>query len=487
MLAPNSIRTETEQNTSVLPYIPFIAVNRFCYGVDEFSQQAHANIESLRDAQTWLVSQLSAYSPQRITQNRSSANVWTSKQATQAYVDYKSLEKAADRDTTKNGYKNVRKALIQQTKNLAEQTALANINHPQALQSRLLDFFSNHFSVSRQNLHVNLLCPTLEVEAIAPNLHLSFENMLIATIEHPAMLLYLNNERSMGPNSEIVQYRTSKKRKRKGGLNENLAREILELHTLGVKADYQQADVLELAKAISGWSVGNVKKQEPAGFMFRQNAHEPGPRRILNKHYTAKDKQQGINILRDLARHPATAQHISFKLAKHFTNDTPSQDLVNDMRQSWISSKGHIPTVMQTLIQHKDSWHIAQNKFKSPREFVMSACRACGVSNLQPNLFNTLELLGQGMFNAGSPAGYDDEQSAWLGSSALNARIEWANHFANTVVKSNSKNANFAPISIAQQALGPYLQSLTIKTMQRAESKQQALALFLLSPEFMRR
>lgn len=491
-MVDNMASHSVSHNASVVPqatstnnaYIPYIAANRFSFGVDAYSRSFMSSINSIEDAQKWLIAQLDEY---RLVLAPEQAQQWSSQQALTEYQAYRILEKTAVDNDTKNQYKVVRKQLIEQAKSYAEQTALANINHPQALQSRLLDFFSNHFSVSRQNLRLNLLCPTIETEAIAPYLHLSFEDMLIAVIQHPAMLLYLNNERSMGPNSKIVKRQIAKQNKRIGGLNENLAREILELHTLGVKAAYTQTDVIELAKAISGWGVGRVDKQEPAGFKFTQNAHEPGARQILGKSYSAKNEIQGLAILRDLAQHRSSAQHICFKLAKHFISDTPSKALLESMTATWLSTQANIPAVVQALIKHPDSWNTAQRKFKTPREFVVSACRACDIDEPSPSLFSTLEILGQGLFNAGSPAGYADEQQAWLGASALNARIEWASHFANVVLKQHNKNSTFSPTRIAQQALGPYLTNVTLNMMQRAESKQQAIALFLLSPEFMRR
>jgi uncharacterized protein (DUF1800 family) len=473
----------------------YIAMNRFGYGADRKSVKTLAKTSSLEGAQNWLLGQLKPY--------KLPAANWSSAESITAYYHYKIQEKNEKEGAVKQNqmmqsqtnemamqnYKITRRALIESSKSLAQQTALANINHEQVLQSRLLDFFSNHFSVSRANLAMTLIAPTLEVEAIAPNLTEHFSDMLKAVTQHPAMLLYLNNQQSVGPNSKLALRQAKKKQKKRRGLNENLAREILELHTLGVGSNYTQNDVIELAKAITGWSIGSVKQLETPGFRFKKQANEPGTRTILGKTYpmpyAKAENEQGLKILHDLAKHAATAKHLSYKLAKHFISDTPSFELVNSMQSTWIKTKGHIPSVMKTLIQHKDSWQINSQKLKTPKEFVLSACRACGVNKPSPSLYTTLEILGHGFFNAGSPAGYGDDQDTWLGASALNSRIEWANHFASVVTKRKGNKGE--PAQLANFALGPLLNNETLSYIKRAESKQQALALLLMSPDFQRR
>lgn len=461
----------------------YIAMNRFLYGTDAFSYKALQGKRSIYEIQQWLIEQLQEY--------RLDSQLWSSQEAINGYYQFKQAQTQETKSSAnkssmlpKMNSGNLRKKLVNQSIKLAEHTALANINHKQALQSRLLDFFSNHFSVSRQNLPMTLLSPTLEVEAIAPNLHLNFANMLKAVIQHPAMLLYLNNEQSSGPNSKAVQRQKNNKKKKIRGLNENLAREILELHTLGVDAPYTQQDVIELAKGITGWSVGSVKRNEPAAFKFRPFTHEPGARVLLGKTYpqAQNGQQQGLSMLNDIAIHPATAQHISYKLAKHFIADSPSKGMVDSMARTWLKTNGHIPSVIETLIKHKESWSLTLQKFKTPREFVISTCRACGVTKLRPDLYRTLVILGQGMFEAGSPAGYEDDQNAWLGASALNSRIEWTSHFSNAVAN-NKKDI----LELANRTLGPLLSDDTLQTIRRAESKQQALTMLLMSPEFQRR
>lgn len=188
-------------------------------------------------------------------------------------------------------------------------TVIRAIRSPNSVSWRLLDFFSNHFSVTALGQKMVALAPTLEREAIAPNMLGNFEDMVLAVMHHPTMLIYLNNDRSFGPNSKIGQ-------RSKKGLNENLAREMMELHTLGVNGGYSQADVIELAKGITGWSVALPLKDYKVGFYYRDSGHEPGDRTLLGKNYAQKGEAQGIAMIKALARHPATAKHLCLKLAK---------------------------------------------------------------------------------------------------------------------------------------------------------------------------
>lgn len=344
---------------------------------------------------------------------------------------------------------------------------------------RLYNFFSNHFSVTATGTKLTLLGPTLEREAVAPNLFGQFEDMLIAVTQHPAMLLYLNNEQSFGPNSKI-----GKKRKNKG-INENLAREILELHTLGVNGGYQQADVIELAKAISGWSTARKNKADEikrGGFNFRPTGHEPGARTVLGKKYTEEGLEQGVKILRDLARHPATAKFISTKIARHFAGDIPPNSLIERLEKTWLKTEGNLKSVYTSLVNSPEVWLRSVSKYKTPIEFFVSAHRAFGKYDSTPQVTtSSLTRLGQRPLNAGSPAGFPDTGNAWDGADALYARIEWSA----LVAKRNRRKINAR--SIATTAFGDTLSDRTRLAINRAESQEQAIALFLMSPEFQRR
>lgn len=345
------------------------------------------------------------------------------------------------------------------------------INSSNSVSWRLLDFFSNHFSVSASGRLLVGLSATLEREAIAPNLLGKFEDMLLAVEQHPAMLIYLNNEKSFGPNSRL-----SKKHKK--GLNENLAREILELHTLGIDGGYKQIDVTELAKAITGWSVKHPVKERSAGFVFRSYGHEPGERYLLNKKYAQHGSEQGKQMLRDLAMHPCTVNHVCFKLAHHFVSDTPSKELLRKMVATWQKSQGNIMQVMHTLFDEKTAWLATPEKFKTPKDFVISTMRALSSPKIEGNLIaNSLIDLGQKPFGAGSPKGYSDKRDDWLGASAFMARIDWS-------ARLSGYRKRVKADKVMSVALGSSVSENTYQMVMRAESRPQALTLLLMSPEF---
>lgn len=453
-------------------YSAEIALNRFGYGA-----AGNQLDEIAADPRGWLLMQLKP-----LTFNQQS---WSSTKAIEKFSKFRQEKRSIRqqqgtmKEASQEQMKQMtaamltthRKEIIREAKKMAVGIIKNGINSEFSFQARLLDFFSNHFSVTGKNVNMKGLAPTLEREAIAPNLAGYFHEMLLAVESHPAMLVYLNNESSIGPDS--VAGRKNSKR----GINENLAREILELHTLGVQGGYNQQDVRELAMAISGWSVGFPHRKETAGFRFRTNAHQPGKRVVMGKNYQAGGVDQGKRILRDLAAHPSTAHYVSFKLARHFIADEPPEELVKAMAESWLDSGGYLKKVLTVLIEHPQSWQLQKQKFKTPREFVISVCRGCGTkSTVKPNLLETLQLLGQMPFNAGSPAGYGDTMQHWAGAEALMTRIEWAEQFSNIIKKE--------PLSVAQRCLGEALQKRTAQTIMRAENAQQGLAILLMSPEF---
>jgi len=355
---------------------------------------------------------------------------------------------------------------------LATDTLKQSILSNNSLNWRLLDFFSNHFSISTKSPIMAAIGPTLEREAIAENLLGKFEDMLLAVTKHPAMLLYLNNEKSFGENS-----RAGKKGK---GLNENLAREILELHTLGVNTGYSQIDVIELAKGITGWSVARPKKDKQSGFKFRAYGHEPGDRKLLNKTYKNNGVEQGEMMLIDIARREETALHLCTKLVIHFIKDKPDQNLVLKMKKTWMKTQGDIKQVIITMINAQESWHEAPQKYKTPREHLVSTYRALGKSKFnERSLYYSLFNLGHKPLNAGSPAGYSDFIQDWDGASALMSRIDWASKIS-AKFKGNTK-------SIMKSALDDSISEHSYKMVVRAESKKQAATLLIMSPEFIRR
>jgi len=351
---------------------------------------------------------------------------------------------------------------------------------------RITQFWTNHFAVSVDKNLLLGLAGSLEREAIRPNILGNFADLLLAVERHPAMLLYLDNHISIGPNSKAARNRARQHTERKSGINENLARETLELHTLGVGGGYTQADVTSYAEVITGWSIGGEQGRqlhgEPGKFVFRPEFHEPGPKVVLGKRYPDTGYDQGAAVLRDLADHHSTARFIATKLARHFIADDPPEKAIERIARAYTRSGGHLPTVYNALIDSPEAWAQPLAKYKTPSDYIISSFRGLQVplddvrSPLAP-----FELLGQRIYSPGSPAGWPDRGADWDGASALMKRIEWADAMGQKL-GTRSDAAALAP-----QLLGETLKSTTRAALAHAASGAQALTLLLAAPEFMRR
>ena len=349
---------------------------------------------------------------------------------------------------------------------------------------RLVHFWSNHFAVSVDKIVTTGLAGSYEFEAIRPHVLGTFGAMLSAALRHPAMLLYLDQAQSIGPNSPLAN--RAARRNKAIGLNENLAREILELHTLGVRSGYSQADVTELARAMTGWTVGGIARQRylqgpGPGFWFAGIIHEPGSRKLLGKTYAQNGEAQAQAMLSDLAVHPFTARHIATKLARHFAADDPPPALVKRLEQAFLSSGGDLPTLYRVLIAAPEVWN-GPPKFRTPWEWAIAALRATGVSKLPgASAAGAFQQLGQPVWKPGAPSGYDDTTPSWAGPDALYRRVEVAQRIAQRTapaIDARQLAARLFPGALSQP---------TADALARAESGEQALALLLSSPEMMRR
>lgn len=446
----------------VKPNRAIIAVNRFGLGARGAELSAAKN-----DPEQWLLKQLvSPVFDKKLGDTESAFGF---------IADIKAF-KEKSRQTNMKGLKVGGAIINPYRQRLSIDSLEQSVQTASPFAMRLLDFFSNHFSVSAATQSLAILAPTLERDAIAPNLFGQFADMLIAVEQHPAMLIFLNNERSSGPNSPMG--------KKMRGLNENLAREILELHTLGVDGGYTIEDIKQLAMAISGWNVNRNNKRYKSGFIFRSKAHEPGIRNILGKSYAAGGVNQGQAVLRDLAMHRQTAEFVSYKLAQHLVADKPPQALVAAMTKTWIKTEGNIKAVVTTLVKHAQSWEAEAKKYKTPREFIVSALRAVNSEKVTDQTLLKVSLraliqMGHKPFASGSPAGYSQLNRDWIGSDALMKRIDWVNFI--------SKRTAFAPQVLASRVFDSQLSPLTVKLLAGAESRTQGLAMLLLSPEFQRR
>ncbi|WP_116091729.1 DUF1800 domain-containing protein [Sphingomonas crusticola] len=353
---------------------------------------------------------------------------------------------------------------------------------------RLASFWSNHFALSVEKPQVGIYAADFELTAIRPHILGRFEDMLIAVEQHPAMLYYLDQFRSVGPNSPFGARAALRQPNRKTGLNENLAREIMELHTLGVRTGYSQADVTEFARAMTGWSVGGLGPMaaqdnvELGAFMFRSGIHEPGSRAIIGKTYAQSGEAQARAVLHDLATSPATARHISTKLARHFVADDPPPALIDRMSRAFVSSRGGLPAVYRVLIDAPEAWTPGARKFKTPWDWTVSSLRALGRRDLgKMDASSMLNQLGQPIWKPGSPAGYDDLSASWAAPDALMRRVELAQRFA------AAAGGQVDARDLAPRLLPGQVTPATAAALAQAESGPTALALLLVSPEFQRR
>ncbi len=339
----------------------------------------------------------------------------------------------------------------------------------QPFRERLVDFWMNHFTVSRRAGAVGALPPTLEREAIRPHLTGRFADMLVAATRHPAMLIYLDNHSSIGPNSRLGQ-------RRNRGLNENLAREVLELHTLSPAGGYTQGDVQEFAKVLTGWSVN--MDNPPYGFIWRPEMHEPGPKTLLGRRFPEGPESQE-QVLRFLATHPATWRHLAVKLARHFVDDDPPPEAVRALEAALRRTEGDLGATYRVLIALPQAWDPPLSKLRSPQDFVLALLRATG--ERRPNAAVTgLAALGQPLWTAPQPNGWADTGRAWAAPEAIMRRVEWAYTQAGRMEQTDMAE-------VVEAALGPFARAETVAALRGAGSPREALTLLFGSPEFMRR
>jgi uncharacterized protein (DUF1800 family) len=340
------------------------------------------------------------------------------------------------------------------------------------LVERLVWFWSNHFCVNANN---TVMAGAYEREAIRPHVLGRFADMLLAAEGHPAMLLYLDNAQSIGPSSVAGINRDR-------GLNENLAREILELHTLGVRTVYTQEDVTSFAKVLTGWTIYQTATNPDHGgeFLFNRRMHEPGPQTVIGKLYQDTGVEQGRAVLADLARHEATATHLARKLARHFISDEPPPALVEQLARRYRETDGDLKEVARALIMSSEAWAPERAKIKRPGEWMMAGLRAAGINQPDmPRVVQATVLMGEPLWRPPAPRGFSDDNSVWL--DGLAQRLAIANVFGQRV------GERLNPEAVVEVALGPLASTETRRLIAGAESKPQAFAFLLMSPEFQRR
>jgi len=343
---------------------------------------------------------------------------------------------------------------------------------------RLVTFWSNHFCISANKGELaRMWAGSFEREAIRPHVLGRFGDMLKAVEQHPAMLFFLDNQQSLGPDSRAGQ-------NRKRGLNENLAREIMELHTLGVGGGYTQDDVTSLARIITGWTFAGRQGQlgPPGNFVFNANAHQPGPQALLGKTYPDTGLGQGEAALADIARHPSTAKFIATKFARHFVTDEPPPSLVARLKEVFRKSDGDLRALATTLLDSDEAWQAPLTKLRSPYEFLVATGRLLAQIPDEPSRYlGGLNLLGQPLWTPAGPNGFPDSNAAWAAPEGMKLRLDIAAQVASRL------GDNVDPRDLLELVAADAASGETRRTVERAESRQQALALLLMSPEFQRR
>ncbi len=460
-----------------------IAANRFGLGARAGELSKIGN-----DPRGWLTAQVNGAraTPSSITQ------LVTSAEALKTYDEFIEEKKGLKQDKTpKTDAKEVLRPMRQAIRNiyLAQVAARYQVAtySEESFRERLVHFWTNHFAVSADKFVVSTLAGTLENEAIRPNLHRHFYDLLVAAESHPAMILFLDNQLSVGAYSPLaLSSRPHFRVGRKFDINENLAREIMELHTLGVSGGYTQQDVTSFAKVLTGWTVGNregiLKTSQPGKFVFREKLHEPGAQTILGKRYGEDGVNQVLAVLKDFSRSPSTAHFIATKLVRYFVADEPPAAAVESIAKAFRDSDGHLPTVHRAVVNCLEAWRDERTKLKTPHEYVVSTFRAFDYLPAEPQkIFASFELLGQRPYTPGSPAGWPDTASRWDGSDALMKRIEWATQVAHRA------GSHIAPMELASLSLGETLTDHTSIAINNAADAVQGTTLWLMSPEFQRR
>lgn len=393
----------------------------------------------------------------------------------------------SDSDTAEADAKTLRKAFLRETQGhwtrWFTHSMLRRATTGDGLRERLAFFWGDHFTAKGKKNSLSKAATAYVESAIRPHVAGRFEDMLTAVVTHPLMIVYLDQQNSIGPASTAARKRENKKL----GLNENLARELLELHTLGVDGPYGQTDVRQLAELLTGlnWSVHH-------GARYLPNLAEPGGERVLGKWYGA---QQGTledihNVLRDLARHPATARHLAWKLAVHFVADTPDPDMVAAMERAYLDTNGLLTEVYRAMLDHPAAW-TGTGTLKQPVAFIGSSLRATGLSPadtahweahfVRRNLLRPLQIMGQPWEDADGPDGWPEDDLAWRTPQGLAARLQWALRVPEILGREPTD-----PRQFVFDALGPQPPERVRFAAEAAESRREGVALVLMAPAFQR-
>ena len=395
--------------------------------LNRFGQGARAGERrGLSDPRGWVLEQLEGTVP--VLPRGASAD------ASAALRELRAAQSSSDRSAAARARRNV--VAIAAAEMDTVLTARLTTDAP--VVERLVSFWSNHLCISAAaNIRVAALAGDYEREAIRPHVLGRFEDMVIASASHPAMLLYLDNAQSIGPESRAAR---SQQRRRAGvrrGLNENYARELLELHTLGVDGGYTQQDVQELARILTGWTVsgrpGSGRRDEGTiRHVFEPLLHEPGPKVVLGVRYDEAGADEGRRVIRALCRHPSTAQFIARKLVTHFVSDTPPASAIEAVADAFRKTEGDLRETMRALVGRPEAWSAEHRKFRTPQDWLVAALRALEVDRAGA-LAGVLRQLRHPLWSPPAPNGFGDTMQAWADPDSLLNRAELARTLARRV------------------------------------------------------
>ena len=429
-------------------------LNRFGYGIGTDEPI------SWKETQAWLSRQVD---PQ--------ATSISGQQLEVSSVDVVARVGAAKKES-KMARKEVRKALAVQSVADAKASLYRAIHSPTPFAERWVQFWLNHFTISTVRKEVQGLTGAFEREVIRAHCFGRFSDLLLHATRHPAMLIYLDNIRSVGPTSAVG--------KKNRGLNENLAREILELHTVGPQGGYVQSDIEQFARLLTGWSVNRGQAQSNSAFYFRGKAHEPGQKKVLGVWYP-EGESGGVRCLRDLAGLHQTAVFVATKLARHFVSNFPSKDLVNALTQRFQATNGDLREMAHALLQHPDAQMSQRPKVRTPFEWIVGMAKVRPGAVSVDDAFRAVRQLDQVPFTAPSPKGWSEDIASWIGPEATLDRLDVAERFGRRMS------------AVAEETSGVldgWLHHATENTRSILQSAQNPIhmwALMVLSPEFQRR
>lgn len=440
-----------------------IARNRFGLG-------ARVGDPRLSDRKGWLIDQLNGVPPSLIRPAP------TDQEVTAAYNAYMSAIRRKDQTDLESAATGARRLMVREVLNLLN----TQVTSKRPFAERWIAFWTNHLCVSSSTeTRLSTLIGAYERQAIRPNVFGAYEDLLLASARHPAMLLYLDNTESVGPNSAAMRRGA---RRRHTDLNENYARELLELHTVGVHGGYDQEDIRQLAAILTGWNLKGVAGMAdgPLSFRFSENLHEPGSKIVLGVKYQESGESEGVNVIRDLARRPATAEFIATRLVRHFVSDDPPPAAVANIRTVWLDTSGDLRSVAIAIVELEEAWSPEHRKFRTPQDWVVAVLRAMNVRQVDQSVPQMIRNLRQQVWAPSAPTGYKDGLSDWSDPDSLMNRAEAARALATELQSDGTPNPRDLVQILALNEDDPMCEIMADESIENSER----LALCFASPAF---